>query len=299
MFFSSNKAFALLQSRSANLYQLTDSDLAKMHAIILEMYKDLKIVCDKHNLKLVAGGGSALGAVRHKGFIPWDDDMDLGLLREEYEELKKIFEEELGMKYDLLAPGYSKGVNVFFMRMMKKNTTFLNMIDESSPYPHGIYIDIMPIDYVPRNFFKMIFKGMMSDIFRYISYSVYWSQYKSKSLASYMLNSQGKLYYRLRMAVGKAFSFKTSEEWFAFWDRFIQSTPSKKVTVAAGRKKYFGEIFPMEIYFPPHKVRFEDTEIYIHNNSDYYLTRLYGDYHEIPDENHRERHLCLKLDFEK
>lgn len=298
--FITKKSFALLQGKSNQLYQMTDDDLKKMHSALLEIYQDLKKVCDKYDLKLIAGGGTALGAIRHHGFIPWDDDIDLGLLREEYEELKRVFDlEELSEKYDLLAPGYHRGVNVFFMRIMKKNTTFLNMIDETSPYPHGIYIDIMPIDYVPENPIKAKLKGIASDILRYISYSVYWHQYKSKSLADFMLNSEGKTYYQLRMIIGKMFFFKRAEEWFALWDKFIQSRPSSKITVAAGRKKYFGEIFPIGIYFPPRKVCFENTEIYVHNDADYYLTKLYGDYRKIPDVKDREKHLCLRLDFNK
>ena len=297
--FAPKDSFGLLESKSVKIYQLTSSDLKRMHDILLEMYQDLKTICDKYDLKLIAGGGTALGAVRHHGFIPWDDDMDLGLSRNEYEILKKVFDFELSEKYNLLAPGYHRGSNVFFMRIMKKNTTLLGMIDETSPYPHGIYIDIMPIDYVPENQLKARFKGIASDLLRFISYSVYWYQYRSPSLADFMLNSEGKTYYKLRIVIGKLFSFKRAEEWFTVWDKFIQSKPSSKVTVAAGRKKYFGEIFPIEIYFPPRKVCFENTEIYVHNDADYYLTKLYGDYRKIPDVKDREKHLCLRLDFNK
>ena len=65
------------------------------------MFVDIKRICDKHNLILMLSGGSALGAVRHKGFIPWDDDIDLMMPRDDYDKFIDLFEEELGEKYYL------------------------------------------------------------------------------------------------------------------------------------------------------------------------------------------------------
>jgi lipopolysaccharide cholinephosphotransferase len=96
------------------MYQLTDDDLTQMHDVLLTMYKDIKSVCDRHGLSLIAAGGTALGAIRHHGFIPWDDDMDLFMFREDYEKLSLVFDEELGENYYLLAPGRKQGCNCFF-----------------------------------------------------------------------------------------------------------------------------------------------------------------------------------------
>lgn len=293
------KNYASLQSNSTNLYEMTDDDILQMHEVLLKMYIDLKHVCDKYDLKLIAGGGTALGTVRHQGFIPWDDDMDFGFFRKDYEKFLQVFDRELSNEYDLLAPGYHGGANCFLMRVFKKNTILLNMIDEAAPYPHGIYIDITPIDFVPDNNLKARCKGIVSDILRVISYSVYWNQYKSQSLREFMLGSEGKNYYQLRMIIGKVFSFMKAEKWFELFDKFIQSPSSKRVTVAAGRKKYYGEIFPLEIYYPPQRKKFEYTDVYIHNDPEFYLSSLYGDYEKIPDIEDREKHLCLRLDFKK
>ena len=292
-----NKNYASLKTQANNLYELTDSDIQRMHTVLLEIYDDLYKVCEKHNLKLIAGGGTLLGVIRHKGFIPWDDDMDLSMTREDYEKFKSIFDSELSDKYDLLAPGYPKGAKVFLMRVLKKNTTLLNMIDENSPYSNGIYIDIVPIDYVPENKIIFYMKAFLVDALRFVSYSVYWNQYKSKSLHNYMINSEGKFYYKLRMFVGKLFGFLSAEIWFELFDKACQSKPSKKVTVAAGRKKYIGETYSIEVYFPPKKVLFENRTIFINNDAETYLKKMYGNYMEIPPIEKREKHLCLKLDF--
>lgn len=293
------KNYALLHSSSDGLYEFTDDDVERMHEVLLSIYDDIYAYCEKHSLKLIAGGGTALGTVRHKGFIPWDDDMDLNLVRADYEEFKKHFDEELGSRYDLLAPGYEKGASCFLMRVLKKDTTLLNMIDENSPYSTGIYIDITPIDYAPNWRATRKIKGYIADMLRFISYSVYWYQYKSRSLEQYMMNSEGKSYYRFRILTGAIFGFRSSEKWFITFDRFIRGKASEFVTVAAGRKKYCGETFPVTVFFPLSKASFEGREIYVYKDVDRYLSSLYGDYMKIPEAEDREHHLCLALDFEK
>ncbi len=293
------KNYASLKSSAGNLYELSDEDIKKMHEVLLEIYDDIFAYCEKYSLKLIAGGGTALGAVRHKGFIPWDDDMDLNLTRKDYEEFIKHFDMELGNKYDLLAPGYEKGSVCFLMRVLKKNTTMLNMIDEASPFPTGIYIDITPIDYAPEGKLVQSIKGRGADLLRFISYSVYWRQYRSKSLEEFMMHSEGRIYYKLRMMTGILFSFLSSEKWFAIFDNYIKGKESKVITVAAGRKKYCGELYSTSTFFPLKKVFFEDRQIYVYNDMDTYLKGLYGDYMKIPDPKDREKHLCLRLDFNK
>ena len=251
--------FSSLGSPTDSMYSMTDEDIKRLHQVLLDMYKEINEVCRKHKIHLIAAGGTALGTIRHKGFIPWDDDIP---------------------------------------RIMKKGTTLLGMIDEAAPYPHGIYIDINIIEYAPQNKVMFGIKSLMCDSLRFISYSVYWSQYKSRSFADFMLHSKGNKYYRFRMLIGKVFGFRKAEDWFALFDKCVKHRRSDVFTVPSGTKKYRGEVLKKNVVLPLKKVIFEDTSIFVFNDYDWYLSNLYGDYMVIPDQQNRERHLCLKLDFD-
>lgn len=281
--------------KSDTQYILTDKDISDLHHVLLEMYKEINAVCKQHGICVIAAGGTALGAVRHHGFIPWDDDMDLFMFREDFVKLSNIFESELGNDFYLLFPGSKNGANCFLPRIIKKNTTLLGMIDESSPYPQGIYIDINIIEFAPKNKLSFYRKAFGSDIRRMISYSVYWNQYKSKSLREFMLNSSGENYYKFRIIVGKIFNYRKAEKWFASFDKYVQGKKSDVYTVPSGSKKYKGERLCADTVFPLKAFQFEDTEIYVFNDYDKYLRNLYGDYMTIPKAEDRGQHLCLKF----
>ena len=85
--------------RSDGFYELSDDERYKLKQCLMEIYQDITFICKKYNLTFMLGGGSALGAVRHKGFIPWDDDLDLMMSREDYNKLIKVFPKEVGDKY--------------------------------------------------------------------------------------------------------------------------------------------------------------------------------------------------------
>ena len=75
-----------------------------MKQCLLEMYSDILRVCEKYNIRVMLGGGSALGAVRHGGFIPWDDDLDLIMPREDYNKFISVFDKELSDLYEITSP---------------------------------------------------------------------------------------------------------------------------------------------------------------------------------------------------
>lgn len=126
-----------------------DENRKKVWAIEIDLYTKLLKVCKKHNIQLFTDGGTTLGAVRHKGFIPWDDDLDVCLLRKDYDHLKSL-SEEFSHPYFLQSPETDAEYGFSFMKLCNSNTTYEVRPFTHAKFNHGIHIDIFPIDKVTK-----------------------------------------------------------------------------------------------------------------------------------------------------
>ena len=122
--------------------------LKKLHDLQLEMLQDLEKICDKYNLKYFAVFGTALGAVRHNGFIPWDDDMDVGMLRKDYEIFIRVVEKEMGDKYQIMTPEIDKNYACCVTKFQRKGTKFVSYLSDKLNCDQCIFIDVFPFDYI-------------------------------------------------------------------------------------------------------------------------------------------------------
>jgi len=120
--------------------------MTELQKKILEIMKAFDGVCRKNDLRYYMLGGTMLGAVRHKGFIPWDDDADVGLPRPDYERLLTLKEKQLPEGYRLRHFSGEKGVPYAFIRMEDVNTTCIESRRSGTGYIGGVYIDIFPLD---------------------------------------------------------------------------------------------------------------------------------------------------------
>ena len=128
-------------------------EMKKVWAVMLDLLAEFDRVCKKNNLKYQASWGTLLGAVRHKGFIPWDDDMDVQMFREDYDKLCTIGPSEFRHPYFFQSKKTDPGANTFFCKLRNSETTALSSSETNSitDYNKGIFIDIFPIDRIPDN----------------------------------------------------------------------------------------------------------------------------------------------------
>lgn len=278
---------------------LTALELSRLKEIMLACYRDVSDVCRIFNIPVILGGGTCLGAVRHKGYIPWDDDFDLLMFREDYNKFQKIFEFELGDKYVLNAPNYSTNPTNRFPKILIKGTKFVEIggrYDETDK----IKIDIFIIENVPKNLLVRYMKGFKCSLFMYVANCVDIYESKGNALFKHLLASkQGRNLLKKRMLVGHIFSFFSYKKWCDIIDRVCQYRKSTGlVGIATGRKHYFGEIFHESTFLPITKGEFEGLEVELPNKTDEYLSNLFGNYMEIPPENKREKHLIEDICFD-
>jgi lipopolysaccharide cholinephosphotransferase len=130
---------------------LVTSDMKKVWYIELDILKEFIRVCNKYNLKYFADGGTLLGVIRHKGFIPWDDDIDIAMLREDYDELVKIGPKEFKHPYFFQTPYTDKYYYQAHAKIRNSNTTEMAKYEFNKKYNRGIFIDIFPLDNLPDN----------------------------------------------------------------------------------------------------------------------------------------------------
>ena len=114
---------------------------------ILQTFKFTKKILERHNLKYIACGGTVLGAVRHQGFIPWDDDIDIYMPREDYNKFIQLNSESEKEGYQIVSVEHSYGYYLPFAKVIDNNTTIWEL--KEIPYLIGVYVDIFPLDEFP------------------------------------------------------------------------------------------------------------------------------------------------------
>lgn len=277
---------------------ITGEEMIRLKRVMLSCYKDVAAICKKYNLQLMLGGGSCLGAVRHKGYIPWDDDFDLLMSRKDYSKFQNIFNVELGDKYILNAPNYSENPTNRFPKILIKNTRFVE-VGGINDETDKIKIDIFILENIPRNLFFRFIKGLKCYIYMYLSSCVDIYERRNGTLCKHLNKcEEGRSLLKRRMFIGKLFSFFSYGKWCNIVDKSCQYRKETGVLgIPTGRKHYFGEVFTQDVFFPVSKGVFERENVNLPNNSNVYLSNLYGDYMTIPPEEKREKHLIVDIAF--
>ena len=280
---------------------LEDEEFIQYRSIILGMAQDIIQICGEHGLKYALGGGSALGAIRHSGFIPWDDDFDILMPRQDYEKLIQILEETRSEQYWLHTPQKTADYGMLFLQIRKKGTVACGR-DEFSEDERGICLDVFPIentfDFKPLR----LFHGMVSLFLCFVVSCNKFYRHQDHILKFALGSKELEKTIKKKALLGKCFSFLSLTSWAKLtdgWHCIIKSNKTKMVTVPSGRKHYFGEIYYRDAFIETDIAEFEGHHWNVPRDIEGYLTQLYGNYMQIPPEDEREKHVFLKVEFPK
>ena len=295
---------ALLNSLSNDplLRKLTDDEVDKLRTVFLKAFQDLEACCRKNNLTVMLIGGTVIGAVRHKGFIPWDDDLDVAMPRDDFEKLKKIFDDELGDKYILSSPNYKNNASNRFPMMLVKDTLFVEAGNSPEDEVSKIKIDICIIENVPENIIHQKVKGLWCSLLMAMGSYEETYEHQNEFFKNYMCKTEeGKREYNKRIRLGKLFSFFDFQRWMNIIDKACQyKGHTELMGIPSGRGHYFGEIRPRKTFLPVSKGTFEGLQVNLPGDPDDYLSNLYGtDYMTLPPIEKRERHFILDIKFKE
>ena len=290
-----------LPNGSEILHKFSDEELKTVQTLILEIYRDVKKLCDEHGLTLMLGGGSCLGAVRHRGFIPWDDDMDCVMPRADYEKFKLIFDSALGEKYALQVPNLNGHIaSNLFMKVVRREGPFYREIGQAlSPGEKGLWLDIVPMDYAPENPFKRLCKGLFCDALAFLAVSQYLYKFKDPLYAAAMKGSfWGRMKYYARNALGFLMSVRPYTHRYNAFDRLCRGKEETSlVTFPAGIRHYLGECMPKDVFLPAGEGEFEGESAVLPGKAHRYLRHMYGaDYMKLPPEEKRKGHPFVRAE---
>lgn len=261
------------------MIHLTDAQLRQLQMTQLELLIEADRICKKCGIHYNIIAGTLLGAVRHGGYIPWDDDADIALLRPEYEKFRKACETELDTaRFYFQDHDFTTGYRWGYGKLRRKDTLFLREHQEHMPYEQGVFIDIFPLDYVPDNYCLRSLHNFKCFVYR----KFFWSEVgKVADKSSFMRGLYGIM-------------SKVSEEQLKkSFNRFIKRTDRKKtdwvriLTFPTPNKEYG---YRTEWYENSADIEFEGVTFSGIKDYDAYLSFKFGDYMELPPEEKRKVH---------
>ena len=246
----------------------------------LNLLKAFVKVCEKHNLKYFLVCGTCLGAARHQGFIPWDDDIDVGMPRADYDKFVKLQSEFEGTPYFIQTWRTDKHYCYNFAKLRDSSTTYIENYFYLHRINHGVWIDIFPIDGVskkdnkPRKKYKPKFLYVWFEVYCSILPQLWRKLHKGTWFRDLWLNFLAAI----------TWIFDIGHFHRRMTERHMRKIPYDEAVLVAN---FYGirlkkEAMPKYLFDEVTKLKFEDIEVNVPKKYDEYLTYLYGDWRKFP-----------------
>ena len=269
-----------------------DATTKKLHSCQLLLAAELKRICQKHNIKYFMIAGTLLGAVRHKGFIPWDDDMDFAIMREDFSKFLSVCKDELGDKFILQDMFSDENYALPVAKLLLKGTVFTERNASKNKSQKGIFIDIFPYDSIPND--KVLRKKHNKN--------TYFLKRLFLAKQGYTIAQKGEVVKNVVYFLLKVLSIFISKNNIrkkldAQLRRF-ENQNTKKVAALGGAYGYTKESVERKWFDQTVELPFENITLSAPKDYVEYLTYFYGDYMTPPPEDKRyNRHGAVEIDF--
>lgn len=262
--------------------------LKKLQAIQIESLKEIIRICEAHGLTYYLWYGSMLGAVRHDGFIPWDDDLDLAMPEEDYDKFIECCKTEL--KPEFFLHTFENDPNYFpaFVRIRRNNTTYIpEVYNDTNFLNNGVWVDIFPLHYAKsdRSTVEKIKFNLQRRVLRPLI--------SIRALGAKSNKTKSKIAY----ALVRHMKLSTLIKWNEKVAKFCPKQGAKFLTGEGNALVMSRYYYKAEDLGEGSLHKFESLECRIPNNPDILLKMWYGDYMQLPPENERVGHIPTKCDL--
>ncbi|WIV18895.1 LicD family protein [Paenibacillus polygoni] len=255
-------------NKKTGYLRLSEYHLKKLQKEMLLLLLEVDRICRKHNIQYFLAYGTLIGAVRHGSFIPWDDDVDIEMLREDYEKFCELCKTELDhTKFSLQNQQTDQHYNWVFGKLKLKNTSYVRSGQEHLKQQDGIFIDIFPLDHITDNRFKQRLTLLICKVCR----KILWAQVGKKNASQPLLRGIYKLLsYIPRSLIVSIFNF------------MAKCDNRKNTSFLVSHNYLSGYIFKREWYDSVITLEFEGHLFYAPKGYDKTLSMIYGEYMKLP-----------------
>lgn len=281
---------------SPEVYIINDEERLALQHQLLSIYKEIETICVKHNLTVMLAYGSVLGAVRHGGFIPWDDDMDLFMPRRDYDLFIHEYASELPPYLKVYAPNSANKPIARFAKVVNTESKFIMAdVDDLDDLSQGIFVDIFPLDSIGRNPLLNRMNRYLSMFLMYMGSSVdYYEKDNAKYRQLMAYSSATRFNYWFRYCLGFLGSFLSFQKWMNMIDNFCKNSKDTGfLDDLVGVYKW--QPVPNNVFLPPVQGQFEGVNVFLPHNAVRHLENSYHDWKRIPPVEEREQHFVRKI----